>query len=82
MAPRVVHCQKEPYDVFVARPSKWGNPFRGPEKVENIAKYYTWLHGQPEMIEMAKRELRGKTLGCWCAPAACHADILLKVANE
>lgn len=24
---RVVHCKKEPYDVYIGRPSKWGNPF-------------------------------------------------------
>ena len=24
----VVHCKKEPYDIYVGRPSKWGNPFR------------------------------------------------------
>ena len=25
--------------------------------------------------------LRGKDLVCWCAPEACHADVLLKLAN-
>lgn len=30
-----------------------------------------------------KRELRGKDLACWCSLSnACHADILLKIANE
>ncbi len=24
---RVLYCKKEPYDVYVGRPSKWGNPF-------------------------------------------------------
>ena len=24
---RVVHCKKEPYDVYIGRPSKWGNPY-------------------------------------------------------
>jgi hypothetical protein len=24
---RVVHCKKEPYDVYIGRPSKYGNPF-------------------------------------------------------
>lgn len=27
--------------------------------------------------------LKGKNLACWCAPdALCHADVLLRVANE
>jgi hypothetical protein len=24
-------------------------------------------------------ELRGKVLGCWCAPAACHGDVLAEM---
>lgn len=29
-----------------------------------------------------RRELRGKNLACWCPPGqACHADVLLEVAN-
>jgi hypothetical protein len=24
-------------------------------------------------------ELRGKALGCWCAPELCHADVLAKL---
>ncbi len=28
-------------------------------------------------------ELRGKTLACWCPPgSACHADVLLEIANK
>ena len=28
-------------------------------------------------------ELRGKDLGCWCpADKACHADILIEMANR
>lgn len=31
---------------------------------------------------MFRRELRGKVLGCHCFPLACHADVLLRVAND
>jgi hypothetical protein len=27
MTCKVVHCKKAPYDVYIGRPSKWGNPF-------------------------------------------------------
>jgi len=27
-------------------------------------------------------ELRGKDLGCWCAPENCHGDVLLALANK
>lgn len=26
--PRVVHCKREKYDVYIGRPSKWGNPIK------------------------------------------------------
>lgn len=28
------------------------------------------------------KNLKGKTLGCWCKPDKCHGDILLKLINE
>ena len=28
-----------------------------------------------------KAELRGRVLGCFCAPLPCHADVLAEVAN-
>lgn len=33
-------------------------------------------------IQDIKNSLRGKDLVCWCAPEACHADVLLEIANE
>lgn len=89
----VVHCKKEPFDVYIGRGrgSQWGNPFSHQEgtqakfKVETreeaIAHFREWLLRQPELVERAKRELRGKVLGCWCHPKACHGDVLAEVAN-
>jgi len=28
------------------------------------------------------RQLRGKTLGCWCKPEACHGDVLLELLQD
>ena len=92
-APRVVHCKKEPFDVYVGRPSKWGNPFSSiqdkktlaefivPTREESITRYEQWLLTQPELMS-ALHELKGKTLACWCAPKQCHADVLLRLANQ
>ena len=46
--PRVVHCKRERYDVYVGRGrgSRWGNPFKSPRdgsRDEVIAKYERWL---------------------------------------
>ena len=32
--------------------------------------------------EQLQAELRGKDLVCWCAPQRCHADVLMKYANQ
>jgi hypothetical protein len=71
----VVHCKKQPYDVYIGRPSKWGNPFTDRKsrhaefKVgsvqEAIEKYEEWIQTQPDLMA-SLHELKGKTLGCWC----------------
>ena len=83
MADRVANVQNGVYDVYVGRPSKWGNPFkvgRDGTRAEVIVHYRAWLPFQPHLIE-ALPELRGKVLGCWCAPLPCHADVLEELAN-
>ncbi len=69
--------------VYVGRGSPWGNPFRiGPDgdRAAVIAKHARWLRGQHHLLR-ALGELRGKDLVCFCAPRACHADLLLRLAN-
>lgn len=79
----VVHCKRAPFDVYIGRPSKWGNPYvigRDGTRAEVIAKYREYLLGFPELYS-ALPELRGKILGCWCAPGPCHGDVLAELAN-
>lgn len=86
---KVVHCKKEPYDVYIGRPSKWGNPYTHLKdkttkaefivdtREEAIKKYEEYLLNNPELISSIP-ELYGKTLGCWCSPKSCHGDVLVK----
>lgn len=90
---RVVHCRRERYDVYVGRPSIWGNAFvigRDGDRAEVIRKYEAWLQEQPHLLARLP-ELRGKVLGCWCAPEGgvtandtviCHGQILARLADE
>ena len=71
--------------VYVGRPSDWGNPFRvgrDGTRAEVIAKFESYalamLKRKPDWLE----PLRGKDLICWCAPESCHADVLLRLAND
>ena len=78
---KVVHCKKEPYDIYIGRPSKWGNPFtigKDGTREEVILKYIDWLEQQPQLLAQIS-ELKGKTLGCWCHPKPCHGDITGRV---
>ena len=89
----VVHCKKHLYDVYIGRPSVWGNPF-GVAKDKTRAKvivdtnedavacYEAWVLEQPDMIAKIKWELKNKTLGCWCAKTPCHGHVLARIANE
>lgn len=80
----VVHWKKEPYDIYIGRPSKWGNPFtigKDGTREEVIEKYKQWFWTQPELVT-AVPELKGKVLGCWCKPGHCHGDFLAELANK
>ena len=72
--------------VNVARPGKWGNPFKvkpGENPQFAIACFEDFVKELPEYRQQARKELRGKNLACWCPPGSeCHADILLRIANE
>lgn len=71
--------------VVVARPSRWGNPYRireGRTAAQAVARYRLWLLDQPELIALVRAELAGRDLACWCRLGApCHAEVLLWVAN-
>lgn len=75
----VVNCKKSTYDVYIGRPSKWGNPFtigvHGNRK-EVIEKYKLWIYEQPDLLS-SLGELEGKVLGCHCSPLPCHGDVLV-----
>lgn len=50
-----------------------------------VQMYRDWLtHNELGRVKAADaaRQLRGKSLACWCKPgAACHASVLLELAN-
>jgi hypothetical protein len=69
--------------IYIGRGSKWGNPFRigvDGDRAAVIANHARWLRDQHHLLR-ALDELRGKHLLCFCTPAACHGDLLLRLAN-
>ena len=71
--------------VPIYRPTKFGNPFilgKDGNRTEVIDKYINWIKSQPELLELAKIELKGKNLICCCSPKKCHGDWLLNYVNS
>lgn len=81
---------KVPFDVYIGRGSKWGNPFshlpstkaifKTDTREEAIEMYRKWIMHKPELLE-SLHELKGKTLCCFCKPKACHGDVLAELAD-
>lgn len=65
--------------VRIDRRTEWGNPFEMPDDgdrktvIENYETHY--LPHKPSLLSRLD-SLRGKALGCWCAPEPCHGDVL------
>lgn len=80
----VVHCKRSSHDVYIGRPSKWGNPFQigndGTRK-QVVEKYRNWIQTQPDLLN-ALPELKDKTLGCWCSPELCHGNVLAELCDK
>ena len=69
--------------------SFWANPFKvkGSTREKAIKDFEAYIRDKIDkdtegvmMSELLK--LKGKTLGCWCAPLGCHGDVLLKMIDE
>lgn len=76
----------DPDIVYIGRGSVWGNPFPMKDKSEQersrvIKAYRQWLWLQQMQGHITKEmilDLEGKRLACYCAPKACHGDVLIK----
>jgi len=83
---RVVNVHHEHCDVWVGRPSIWGNPFHtkpGEDRLEVIERYKRWFCGRlrDPVFRAATTALRGKIIGCACVPKMCHAHIIAAWLN-
>lgn len=90
----VVHCKKARYDIYIGRPSIWGNPFshlpntlarfKVSSREEAIKQYK--IHFYEKIKEESFRErvllLKDKVLGCFCHPLPCHGDVIAEYLNS
>jgi hypothetical protein len=81
---RVVNKRHEPFDVYIGRPSKWGNPYvsgRDGDRDTVIARYRAHVMTNDDLMASLP-ELDGKVLGCFCKPLACHGDVLVELVEQ
>jgi hypothetical protein len=86
MITTVVNLQNSPYDVYIGRPSIFGNPYSMKSYtrkmcIELYKGYFKYKLNLPVFREEVLK-LKGKTLGCYCKPLACHGDIILEWLNQ
>ena len=75
--------------VYVGRPSVLGNPYvtgHDGSRHDVVDKYRVWLRAQYRQDSAVRRALHTLarhyltdstlTLVCWCAPQACHAEVI------
>ena len=89
----VVNLRREAFDVYIGRAGKgkdgtFGNPYRVSRWVDVeqalVSFRLYFLNRIDTDPEFKKRvlELRGKRLGCFCAPGLCHGDVISEWVNS
>ena len=90
---RVVHCKKEPYTHYIGRPGPFqnGHTHIGYSKIiprdcetreEAIQKFEVDARKNHKLLELIRTLPEDAVLGCWCAPQACHGDVIMKLWQE
>jgi len=80
---KAVNIKFEEFDVYCGRPSMYGNPYfigKDCTRAEAILKYKIKVLHDPFLLKEIHK-LKGKRLGCFCKPLACHCDILVEIAE-
>jgi len=79
----VVNVNKEKCDIYIGRPSMFGNPYeigKDGDRKQVINKYRSWFYKKLENKWFHDRvlELIDKKIGCWCSPLECHGDVIVE----
>lgn len=90
--PKVVHCKRDKYTVYIGRGSKWGNNYSHKNgtlakvkvaTVEEALERYEADFLKDDFLIRSLNELREEDiLGCFCkfkGDELCHGDIIVKL---
>lgn len=82
---KVVHCKKERFDIYIGRPSPFGNPFvigKHGTREECIIKYKHYLVNNKKLLDKLRAFTGNEVLGCWCYPQDCHGYAIIEVYKD
>jgi len=85
--PKVLNKRTDPIPAnafYGGRAGDWGNPFvmgRHGDRAAVVAKHEAWLRDQHHLLRRLD-ELKGRDGVCFCAPKACHLDLIVRLANS
>lgn len=90
MLTRVVNVRRDAYDVLIDRTSVFGNPYRldgsAPiarmRAIEQFRVYFSARMRDDVRYREAVLTLRGRVLGCHCAPLPCHGHVIASYLDE
>ena len=71
--------------VYIGRGSPWGNPFRigrDGDRALVIAKFRAYAERKIQVEPGWLTPLEGKDVVCFCAPLACHGDVLASLVGK
>jgi len=71
--------------VYIGRGSAWGNPYvigKDGDREMVIMKFIRYAFEKQSMEPAWLIPLKNKNLVCFCAPLACHGDVLLEMIGE
>ncbi|MDX1711536.1 MAG: DUF4326 domain-containing protein [Rhodovibrionaceae bacterium] len=71
---------------FVARPSRWGNPYKIPPHTREEAMRLYRAHAEAKLREDPQwldPLMEAEGLACYCRPdQLCHADVLIEMVEK
>ena len=82
---KVINKRNAYEGVYIGRGSAWGNPFvigKDGDRTEVILKFREYADARLKVDMNWLKPLVGKDLNCFCAPLACHGDVLLEMIRE
>ena len=89
----VVNIYEEQFDAYIGRAGRgedgyFGNPFRMGNRISRedaVKRFHGYFADRIERDSEFKQRvlaLKGKRLGCFCKPKACHGDVIADWLNK